>query len=119
MTRPTLSGISGNSEQKTILQTAKQLIQYKAIEAQFRSLKYKAVNRIHKNLSNFLFREFGEFGAKNYFTDHRTANTINTRLQRFSSGPQNTRLLLGYAQIEDCHQRRRDYKLPRDYRSLT
>ena len=52
---PALSGISGNSEQKTILHTTKQLIQYMVLGIQFRSLKYTAVIRIRKNLSNFPF----------------------------------------------------------------
>ena len=43
----------GNSEQKIILQTIKQLIQYTVLEILFQSLKYMAVIRIHKNLSNF------------------------------------------------------------------
>ena len=55
VTLPTLSRISGNSEQKTILQTTEQLIQYIFLEIQFRSLKYRAVFRIGNNLSNFPF----------------------------------------------------------------
>ena len=50
-----LSGISRNSEQKTILQTTKQLIQFIVLEIQFRSLKYMTVIRICKNLSNIPF----------------------------------------------------------------
>ena len=53
---PVLSGISGNSEQKAILQTAKELIQYTVLQIQFRSLKYTTVIRIRKHLSNFPFR---------------------------------------------------------------
>ena len=49
---PALSGISGNSEQKTILQTTEQLIQFTVLEIQFRSFKYTTVIRIRKNLSN-------------------------------------------------------------------
>ena len=55
MTLPALSKISGNSEQKAILQTIEQLIQYTLLEIQFWSLKYTAVIRIHKNLSNLPF----------------------------------------------------------------
>ena len=51
----TLSGISGNLEQKTILQTTEQLIQFTVLEIQFRSLKYTSVIRIRKNLSNLPF----------------------------------------------------------------
>ena len=50
-----LSGISGNSEQKTILQTTEQLMQFMVLEIQFRSLKYMTVIRIRKNLSNIPF----------------------------------------------------------------
>ena len=50
-----LSGISRNSEQKTILQTSEQLIQFIVLEIQFRSLKYMTVIRICKNLSNIPF----------------------------------------------------------------
>ena len=62
---PALSGISGNSEQKTILQTTKQLIQYTVLDIQFRSLKYMNVIRIPKNLSNFPFlpKQQGEDGV--------------------------------------------------------
>ena len=52
---PALSGISGNSEQKIILQTIEQLIQYTDLEIQFWSLKYKAVISIRKNLDNSPF----------------------------------------------------------------
>ena len=52
---PALSGISGNSEQKDILQTVKKLIQCTVLEIQFRSWKYTIVIRIHRNLSNFPF----------------------------------------------------------------
>ena len=52
---PALSGISGNLEQKTILQTTKHIIQYTVLEIQFRSLNYTTVIRICKNLSNFPF----------------------------------------------------------------
>ena len=52
---PALSGISGNSEQKIILQTIEQLIQYTVLGIHFRSLKQTTVIRICKNLSNFLF----------------------------------------------------------------
>ena len=38
-----------------------------------------------------VFRNIGKFGARNYFTDHRTANTI--LFKRFSSGPESTWLL--------------------------
>ena len=53
---PGLSGISGNSERKIVLQTIEQLIQYMVLEINFRSLKYTAVIRIGKNLSNFPFK---------------------------------------------------------------
>ena len=53
---PALSGILGNSEQKAILQTTKELIQYTVLQIQFRSLKYTTVIRIRKHLSNFPFR---------------------------------------------------------------
>ena len=43
-----LSEISGNLGQKTILQTTEQLIQFRILEFQFRSLKYMAVIRIRK-----------------------------------------------------------------------
>ena len=53
-------GISGNSEQKTILQTIKQLIQFTVLGIHFRSLKYMSVISIRKNLSNipFLFKQY-------------------------------------------------------------
>ena len=51
-----VSGISGNSEQKAIIQTTKELIQYTVIQIQFQSLKYTVVIRIRKHLSNFPFR---------------------------------------------------------------
>ena len=50
-----LSGISGNSEQKTILQTTEQLIQFTILVNQSRSLKYMTVIRIRKNLSKIPF----------------------------------------------------------------
>ena len=50
-----LSGISENSEQKTILQTTEQQIQFAVLEIQFRSLKYMSAIRIRKNLSNIPF----------------------------------------------------------------
>ena len=50
-----LSGISENSEQKTILQTTEQLIQFTVLNIHFRSLEYMAVIRICKNLSNIPF----------------------------------------------------------------
>ena len=53
---PALSGISRNSEQKAILETTKELIQYTVLEIHFRSLKYTTVIRIRKHLSNFPFR---------------------------------------------------------------
>ena len=40
---PTLSGVSGNSEQKTILQTIKQLIQYTVLEIQLLLLGYAKI----------------------------------------------------------------------------
>ena len=52
---PALSGISGNSEQKTILQTTERLMQYTVLKIRFRSLKYMAVIRIRNNLNNFPF----------------------------------------------------------------
>ena len=51
---PALSGVSGNSEQKTILQITKQLIQYTDLEIQFRSLKYASVLRIRKRQRHML-----------------------------------------------------------------
>ena len=50
---PALSGISGNLEQKTILPTTKQLIQYTVLEIKFWSLKYRTVVKIRKTLSKF------------------------------------------------------------------
>ena len=50
---PALSGISGNLEQKTILLTTKQLIQYTVLEIKFWSLKYRTVFKIRKTLSKF------------------------------------------------------------------
>ena len=50
---PALSGISGNLEQKTILLTTKQLIQYTVLEIKFWSLKYRTVVKIRKTLSKF------------------------------------------------------------------
>ena len=50
-----LSRISGNLEEKTILQTTKQLIQFTVLEIHFRTLEYMAVIRIHKTLSNIPF----------------------------------------------------------------
>ena len=52
----------GNSEQKTVLQTIEQLMQYTVLEIQFRSLRHTAVMRIRKNLSNFpfLFKRYKE-----------------------------------------------------------
>ena len=44
MTLPALSRISGSSEQKTILQTTGQLIQFTVLEIQFRPLKHTTVN---------------------------------------------------------------------------
>ena len=52
MTLSVLSGISGNSEQKTIFYTTEHQIQYTVLEIQFRGLKYPIVIRIHKTLSN-------------------------------------------------------------------
>ena len=46
---PALSGMSGNSEKKIILQTNKQLLQYTVLEIHFRSLKYMVVTRIRKH----------------------------------------------------------------------
>ena len=54
--------ISGNSEQKTILQTTGQLIQFTVLEIQFRSLKYMTIIRIRKNLSNIPFLSKGDRG---------------------------------------------------------
>ena len=48
-------GNTGNSEQKIILQTIEQLIQYTVLEIHFWSLKYWAVIRLCKNLSKFPF----------------------------------------------------------------
>ena len=48
VTLPALSGISGNSEQKTIFKTIKQLIQYTVLETHFWSLKYTPAIRIAK-----------------------------------------------------------------------
>ena len=45
-------------------------------------------------ISASLIRNIEEFGAKNYFTDHRTANTIHDFRDPF-----NTRILLGYPKI--------------------
>ena len=47
--------LSGNSEQKLILHAIEQLIQFIVLDIHFRSLKYTAVIRISKNLSNFRF----------------------------------------------------------------
>ena len=52
---PALSGLSGNPEQKIILQTIEQLTQYTVSGIQFRYLKYTVVIRIRKNLINFPF----------------------------------------------------------------
>ena len=43
---------------KNYLQTMEKLIQYMILEIHFRSLKYTAVNRIRKNLSNFSFKRY-------------------------------------------------------------
>ena len=51
---PALSGIAGNSEQKNILHTTEQLIQYTVLGIHFRSLKYTTVIGIRTKLSNFL-----------------------------------------------------------------
>ena len=48
VTLPPLSGISGNLEQKIILQTIEQLIHYTVLEIQSRSLKYTVVIKIRK-----------------------------------------------------------------------
>ena len=48
VTLPALSGISGNSEQKTIFKTIKQLIQYTVLGNHFWSLKYTPAIRIAK-----------------------------------------------------------------------
>ena len=53
MTLPTLSGISGNAEQKTILQTTEQQMQCTVLELQFWSFKYMAVIRIRKIWATF------------------------------------------------------------------
>ena len=47
--------MSGNSEQKVVLQISEQLIQYTVLEIHFRPLKYTYITdvRIGKNLSNF------------------------------------------------------------------
>ena len=55
VTLPALSKISGNLEQKTILQTTEQLIQFTVLEIQFPSLKYMTVIGIRKNLSSIPF----------------------------------------------------------------
>ena len=49
------AGISENSEQKIILQTTEQLIQFTVVEIQFRSLKYVTVIKIRKYLRNIPF----------------------------------------------------------------
>ena len=48
VTLQAFSGISRNSEQKIILQTTKQLIQFRVLEIQFRPLKYISAIRIRK-----------------------------------------------------------------------
>ena len=48
---PALSGISGNSQEKSILQTTKQLMQFSILDNQFWSLIYTTVIGIRKNLS--------------------------------------------------------------------
>ena len=49
---PALSGISGNSEQKSY-RPPNSLIQYTVLETQFRSLKHTTVIRIRENLETF------------------------------------------------------------------
>ena len=51
---PALSGILGNLEQKTMLQTIKQLMQYTVLGIQLLSLKYTTVIRIQKFEQLFL-----------------------------------------------------------------
>ena len=74
MTLPAVSGITGNSEQKTILQTTEQLIQYTVLVIQLRSLKYMTDIRTRKNLSNIPFL------SKRYLQGENSVD-INNSLQ--------------------------------------
>ena len=73
-----LSRMSGNSEQKSILQTIKQLIQYTDLEIHIRSLKCTAVIRISKNLSNspFLLKRYKAITM--CWCKHPTSNSFKT-----------------------------------------
>ena len=77
MTLPTLSGISGNAEQKTILRTTEQQMQCTVLELQFWSFKYMAVIRIRKIWATF----------HSYSCDTRREQCvdINSPLKQFSN----------------------------------
>ena len=70
-----LSGILGNLEEKTILQTTKQLIQFTVLEIHFQSLEYMAVIRIRKTLSNIPFHT-----SKRWLQDENSVD-VNNPLQ--------------------------------------